>query len=206
MRRQSLFFFLGGDSWPVDRYAEEALRSRHARPGHDFVGHDEIVAGEAAPTTECRAGRLLASIRDHAGDATHVTVVGRSSGARIATLVAPEAARHCRSLLVVALAYPFRHPERDVEPQRFAHLATLGVPTLIVQGIRDEYGGPEILTRYPLSPAIEVMFVDAQHGLRLGSAEWDAVAARITEAADHAASCGGRFAAIAATPLRAAWR
>lgn len=82
-------------------------------------------------------------------------VVGHSAGARVASLVATQ--RDVQGL--VLFGYPFRHPERDDEPERYAHLATLDVPCLILQGENDEYGGKGLAGKYPLSPKVRLAFI-----------------------------------------------
>jgi Predicted hydrolase of the alpha/beta-hydrolase fold len=66
-----------------------------------------------------------------------LVVGGRSAGARVA----------CRTALavgavgVLALAFPL-HPPGRPEKSRLAELTGAGVPTLVVQGDRDAFGGP----------------------------------------------------------------
>src|SRR5581483_169230 len=66
-----------------------------------------------------------------------VVVGGRSAGARVA----------CRTALTVgadaalALAFPL-HPPGRPEKSRAGELLESGVPTLVVQGERDPFGGP----------------------------------------------------------------
>jgi predicted alpha/beta-hydrolase family hydrolase len=66
-----------------------------------------------------------------------LVVGGRSAGARVA----------CRTAVAlgavgcVALAFPL-HPPGRPEKSRLAELAGAGVPTLVVQGDRDAFGGP----------------------------------------------------------------
>jgi predicted alpha/beta-hydrolase family hydrolase len=64
---------------------------------------------------------------------------------------------------VICVAYPFKHPKHAVEPERFAHLATIATPTLIIQGIRDPYGGVEVAENYHLSPSISLEFFEGHH-------------------------------------------
>lgn len=175
---QRTYFFLAGDSWPADRFVEVALRERLNVSSSDrFVGHEEVLEGILTIRMERRAELLIQAVRKYTS--AELIIIGRSSGARVATLVAGDLAANCERLLIVALAYPFKHPEVEMEPERFAHLASLQAPTLIVQGARDEYGGIDIRSRYSLSPATEVMFVDEGHHLRLGPQDWDRVAYRI---------------------------
>jgi predicted alpha/beta-hydrolase family hydrolase len=50
---------------------------------------------------------------------------------------------------------------------------------LIIQGNRDEYGGSEAVRNVPLSPGIELFFVDSTHDYRLDSRQWDTVLSKI---------------------------
>ena len=62
----------------------------------------------------------------------------------------------------MCLGYPFHPPEKP-EQLRTAHLAALQTPTLICQGRRDPFGDESEVPGYPLSPAIEVRWLDGQH-------------------------------------------
>jgi hypothetical protein len=64
---------------------------------------------------------------------------------------------------LICVAYPFKNPKHVLEPERFAHLATLPTPTLIIQGIHDPYGGLDVTENYHLSPSIRLEFVDGNH-------------------------------------------
>lgn len=66
---------------------------------------------------------------------------GRSSGARVACRTAGTVGADA----VVALAFPLRPPGRQAD--RTAELTGVGVPTLVVQGTRDAFGGPELMPR-----------------------------------------------------------
>jgi predicted alpha/beta-hydrolase family hydrolase len=67
-----------------------------------------------------------------------LVVGGRSAGARVA----------CRTAVAVgaigalALAFPL-HPPGRPEKSRLAELTASGVPTLVLQGDRDAFGGPD---------------------------------------------------------------
>ena len=79
-----------------------------------------------------RCESLKKTIRKHGG-AKRTIVLARSSGGRVASLIADE----LNLKQIVCLGYPFKHPEQDDEPARYAHLAQLKTPMLIIQGIRD---------------------------------------------------------------------
>lgn len=93
------------------------------------------------------------------GGGGKLVIGGRSMGGRMASLVADEVG--ARGL--VCLGYPF-HPPGEPERLRTAHLADLRTPTLIVQGTRDPFGGPDEVAGYPLSSAIRVVWIgDGDH-------------------------------------------
>ena len=73
---------------------------------------------------------------------SRVVIGGKSMGGRIAThlAAAPETwPREAPPLAgVVVLGYPLKAGKQD----RVSHLLKIGVPTLIVQGTRDSFGGP----------------------------------------------------------------
>ncbi len=90
-----------------------------------------------------------------------LAIGGKSLGGRMASMIADE----CGVRAVVCLGYPF-HPQGDPEKLRVAHLATLATPTLIVQGTRDPFGTEEEVSRYLLSSAIALHWIeDGDHNL-----------------------------------------
>jgi predicted alpha/beta-hydrolase family hydrolase len=75
-----------------------------------------------------------------------IAVGGKSMGGRMATMLlaepdAPGAVRGC-----VALGYPL-HPPGRPDQLRVAHLASIRVPLLVVQGERDPFGSPDDVRR-----------------------------------------------------------
>ncbi|MEZ5419608.1 MAG: alpha/beta fold hydrolase [Vicinamibacterales bacterium] len=79
-----------------------------------------------------------------ASAAGHVVLAGKSMGGRMATHLAarPDAWRAPVPLAgVVAFGYPLR-PPGPRGGDRVSHLRHLAVPTLLVQGTRDSFGGP----------------------------------------------------------------
>src|SRR5580698_10526969 len=139
-------FYLGGDSYPADRGLEDALRPLLTADQGLFVSHEDLrEAGKAGHgwSFDARLAVLKNVVPPPAPDGD-VILIGRSSGARIMALFAsmhPVTAMIC-------VAYPFKNPKRVLEPERFAHLATLTTPTLIVQGSHDPYGGSEVTENY----------------------------------------------------------
>lgn len=101
-------------------------------------------------------------------DATErpLLIGGKSMGGRVASLVADDLRTEGSVAGLVCLGYPF-HPPTKPEQTRTAHLADLATPTLICQGERDQFGGPDDVAGYDLSPAIELRwFPDGDHDLR----------------------------------------
>jgi predicted alpha/beta-hydrolase family hydrolase len=114
-----------------------------------------------------RADSLLGEYRDAvaAVGGGPLVIGGRSMGGRVASMVADELYDDGVVQGLVCLGYPF-HPPGKPEQPRTAHLEHLRTPTLIVQGERDEFGTPEDVAGYALSPAIEVLWLpDGDHGL-----------------------------------------
>ncbi len=96
---------------------------------------------------------LLANIICTRGIAAQTIILSRSSGGRVSSLIADQLGiKH-----IVCLGYPFKHPHHGDEPERYAHLAQLKTPMLIIQGVDDEYGGLEIEHKYVLSEKIELI-------------------------------------------------
>ncbi|HEV7516120.1 MAG TPA: alpha/beta fold hydrolase [Thermoanaerobaculia bacterium] len=89
------------------------------------------------------------------GGASGLVIGGKSLGGRIASYVADEA----RVKGLVCLGYPF-HPPGDKARLRTAHLATLKTPTLIVQGIRDDFGTPAEVAGYDLALTIRLVWME----------------------------------------------
>ncbi|CAM2008906.1 alpha/beta family hydrolase [Acanthopleuribacter pedis] len=91
-----------------------------------------------------------------------VAIGGKSMGGRMASLIAD---KHDITGLI-CLGYPF-HPPGKPEKLRTAHLTDLKTPTLIVQGTRDTLGNQEEVAGYPLSPAIEISWLeDGDHSFK----------------------------------------
>lgn len=95
--------------------------------------------------------------------AGRLVIGGKSLGGRIASMVADEAG--VRGL--VCLGYPFHAPNKPDDARRVRHLQDLRTPCLIVQGERDPLGSRNDVSRYPLSPAINIHWLgDGDHGFK----------------------------------------
>ncbi|MDQ3576183.1 MAG: hydrolase [Actinomycetota bacterium] len=88
---------------------------------------------------------------------TPMIVGGRSSGARVAC----RTARSVGATGCLALAFPL-HPPWRPEQTRLPELQATGVPTLVVQGDRDQFGGPADFPDLPSWIRI-VPLADADH-------------------------------------------
>lgn len=90
-----------------------------------------------------------------------IAVGGKSMGGRIASMVADELG----ATGLVCLGYPF-HPPGHPERPRVAHLETLRLPAMIVQGTRDPFGAREAVAGYRLSSTIAFEWIEgAGHDL-----------------------------------------
>lgn len=164
--------YLAGDSYPSDAHTEREVGTRFEPPARSWTGQKALIAasGEEGMALDMRTRlqglKQLFAIPAEAGSAV---LFGRSSGARVATLFASR--RPVRA--VVCLAYPFRKPNKLDRPSRYRHLAALDVPTLIFQGVDDDYGGRNVVDDYALSAAVQVRFVQADHKMALGAEGWD---------------------------------
>ena len=104
------------------------------------------VAGKKVSSTTAVLDRGWVAVLDQLARPGLLVVGGRSAGARVA----------CRTALatgadaVLALAFPL-HPPWRPESTRAEELLGAGVPTLVVQGERDGFGGPAEL---PAGPAV----------------------------------------------------
>jgi predicted alpha/beta-hydrolase family hydrolase len=105
---------------------------------------------------------------------------GRSMGGRIASHVVADGFP-ARGL--VFLAYPL-HPPGQPERLRDAHLKTISVPMLFLQGSRDAFARPELLSKTIASlPRATLHIVDgADHGLTVKGRSSGDVIAELVEA------------------------
>ncbi len=106
-------------------------------------------APDRAPVLEDAFRRVLvAAARHRHVEATRLFIGGKSMGGRMAThlAAAPEVWPSGAPPLdgVIVFGYPLSPPGGSrVSPDRVSHLKKITVPTLIVQGTRDTFGGPD---------------------------------------------------------------
>ncbi len=132
------------------------------------------VAGRRSPAParqlDAAWSAVVAALRAPGPDLPLVTG-GRSSGARVACRTAAATG----AAAVLCLAFPLHAPGRAGAPERPSRLPELegvGVPVLVVQGVRDPFGMP------PAGPAREVVEVAGDHSLK---ADPDAVGAAVRD-------------------------
>jgi hypothetical protein len=127
-------------------------------------------------SVELRIKKLKKSIL-RLGTENEIVILSRSAGGRFSSRIADELnIKH-----VICLSYPFKHPDEDVDPDRYLHLMNLQTPMLIIQGESDEYGGLEVRDNYILSRNIELFFVDTYHDFKISNHDWERVLSKIDE-------------------------
>lgn len=183
--------FLSGDSRPKD--ADFHHRLRAALPPYlaDRVESEGAETGippeQALPRSLEERLDWLTRLVEAAPDPGRLVLMGRSSGARIASLVAER--RLVRG--VVCLGYPFRHPLGPPDqPDRYRHLPRLRTPLLLMQGLRDPYGGAQVPERYGLPDKARLVLLDTDHGFRGEPPVWGRVAREILLFLGHEAGDG----------------
>lgn len=103
-----------------------------------------------------------------------LVIGGKSMGGRMASIMATEIAaqspdvKNCAAKVkgVVCLGFPF-HPPGKPENFRGDHLASISVPTLILQGERDTFGTKAEIAQWAFSPNVEIAFLpDGDHSFK----------------------------------------
>lgn len=100
---------------------------------------------DRAPVLEQAFLDALAAAVAHTPGVRAVFAAGKSMGGRMATHLAAHPERWTGPVPLagaVAFGYPLR-PPGPRGGDRVSHLRRLGVPTLVVQGTRDTFGGPD---------------------------------------------------------------
>ena len=187
--------YLGGDSYPGDAHCEEqVIRELSHRLGLSFTRQSELMPAD--PEEQKNWGVLSSRYKqiqnrlDALTDKETIILIGRSSGSRVATSFAYRHSTPSNQIstkpissniaAVICFAYPFRAPKEKIDPSRFAHLADISIPTLIIQGTRDEYGAVQDIENYALSPFVELLMVEGDHGVNLSAEDWEKTFQRIT--------------------------
>ena len=160
------------------QHVEVALQDRLHDLLPQWTGQADILRQTGQVGIEPDVRRRMAALRTllpNGAATANAVLMGFSSGARVAsTFAALQGARG-----VIALGYPFRMPKRVIEPDRWSHLPHVKVPTLILQGVRDAFGGIGITEDYRFSDSVVIRFLDTDHNFGLSPAAWDNVAQEI---------------------------
>jgi predicted alpha/beta-hydrolase family hydrolase len=134
-----------------------AVASGFAARGIDVVTFDFPYMREhrkvpdKSPVLERAFGEVLTAAREWSS-AARCIIGGKSMGGRIATHLG---AAHVDGVSgIVVFGYPL-HPPGKPDQLRVAHLGSIAVPVLIIQGERDAFGTPK-----ELEQAIETMTAD----------------------------------------------
>jgi predicted alpha/beta-hydrolase family hydrolase len=118
------------------------------------------------PKAESVMPEYIAAVDDLGPTDGPLLIGGKSMGGRVASMVADALFDARRIAGLVCLGYPFHPPEKPTQ-LRTAHLKGLKTPALIVQGTRDEFGVPDEVNIYDLSPQIELLWLeDGDHDLK----------------------------------------
>ena len=123
---------------------------------------------DRAPVLEDAFRRAVVGAVEHRHvKASKLFIGGKSMGGRMATHLGayldkwPAAPKPSG---IIAFGYPLSPPRGKRTGDRVAHLKTLTVPTLIVQGTRDPFGGPdevqEAISEGNAKPPIEILPVE----------------------------------------------
>jgi predicted alpha/beta-hydrolase family hydrolase len=106
--------------------------------------HSHRKVPDRAPVLEAAFEHVLAwtQARAAARNRPRVFIGGKSMGGRIATHLGARSVAGIGG--IVALGYPLRPPGKTGN-ERAAHLSSIKVPLLIVQGTRDSFGSPDDL-------------------------------------------------------------
>ena len=138
-----------------------------------------------------RLPKLLDRFREQVGleaGGPPLVLAGKSLGGRVATVLLEEVAASGAPRAGLCFGYPF-HPPGKPERLRTAHLQTLRLPTLIVQGERDPFGRREEVEGYGLAPSIRLAWIpEADHSLRPTRRSGLDEAAALALAVAHAAA------------------
>jgi uncharacterized protein len=124
---------------------------------------------------EDRAGIRAAVDAVRAITSGRVFAGGQSYGGRQATLLAAEDSNACDGLLL--FSYPLHPPKKPQQP-RTAHLPSLHVPALFIQGTADPFGSPqELIAAVKLIPSrTQIVFLEgAGHDLKRGKFDLDSL-------------------------------
>jgi predicted alpha/beta-hydrolase family hydrolase len=145
-----------------------ALANRLPAHGIEVIRVEQpwVGAGRKVATPPPTLDRAWLAVLEHLSVDGPLFVGGRSAGARVACRTASEVGAHG----VLCLAFPL-HPPGRPEKSRLAELdlpSAAGLPTLVLQGTKDPFGGPADV---PAAPGRLVVAIEGgDHSLRVAKA------------------------------------
>lgn len=170
--------YLGGDAYPDEADCEQRLATVVANDlGFEFISQRHFICDDEIKSGNWKAIPLrLARLQEFISKLTSpVVLIGRSSGGRIASLLAGIS----QVKAIICLAYPFHNPDCPPEEDRYIHFASITTSTLIFQGVKDNYGGLKIIRQYNFSNLVEIFFLDLCHGFNPSDAQLRLIKMRI---------------------------
>jgi predicted alpha/beta-hydrolase family hydrolase len=161
--------------------AADLVALAHRLPAHGIevvrVEQPWVVAGRKVATLPPTLDRAWLAVLEQLSVDGPLLVGGRSAGARVACRTASQVGANG----VLCLAFPL-HPPGRPEKSRLTELdmpAAAGMPTLVLQGTRDAFGGP---TDIPAAPGrLVVPVVGGDHSLRRAKAAGGSPLAQVVE-------------------------
>lgn len=140
---------------------------RVARFEFGYMASRRTDAGKKPPPkAETVMPEYVAAVDDLGPTDGPLIIGGKSMGGRVASMIADAEFEAGRIAGLLCLGYPFHPPGRPTQ-LRTKHLIGLRTPALICQGTRDEFGVPDEVATYGLSPQIEVKWLeDGDHDLK----------------------------------------
>lgn len=140
---------------------------RVARFEFGYMAGRRTEAGKKPPPkAETVMPEYVAAVDDLGPTNGPLIIGGKSMGGRVASMIADAEFEAGRIAGLLCLGYPFHPPGRPTQ-LRTKHLIGLKTPALICQGTRDEFGVPDEVASYGLSPQIEVKWLeDGDHDLK----------------------------------------
>ncbi len=126
---------------------------------------------------ENRTRNLRRTLQKMDWDQVDLYLFGRSAGAVVASRIALEFPVKA----IIALGYPFFHPEYGMERYRIEHLTQIKQAMYIFQGVRDEYGTPERIQHVAMSPTIKLIPLATDHAFVLDQAGWEEFTSQLAQ-------------------------
>ncbi len=106
---------------------------------------------------------MVARVTAHKPKRQKLIIGGKSLGGRVASMIADQHFHAGAISGLVCLGYPFHAPATP-DKLRIAHLEALACPALIVQGVRDPFGGQSEVETLTLARALQFHWIgDGDH-------------------------------------------